>query len=99
NPTRATVYLREIFASPDFGDSKGRLPLALGKDVTGGPVVADLAAMPHLLVAGATGTGKSVGLNAMICSILYKMTPAQVPFLMINPHRLNPSSYARIPHL
>ena len=99
NATMATVYLREIFASPDFGDSKGRLPLALGKDVTGGPVVADLAAMPHLLVAGATGTGKSVGLNAMICSILYKMTPAEVRFLMIDPKRLELSVYEGIPHL
>jgi S-DNA-T family DNA segregation ATPase FtsK/SpoIIIE len=99
NATMATVYLREIFASPDFGGSKRRLPLALGKDVTGGPVVADLAAMPHLLVAGATGTGKSVGLNAMICSILYKMTPAEVRFLMIDPKRLELSVYEGIPHL
>jgi S-DNA-T family DNA segregation ATPase FtsK/SpoIIIE len=99
NATTTTVYLREIFASPDFGASKGRLPLALGKDVTGGPVVADLAAMPHLLVAGATGTGKSVGLNAMICSILYKMTPAEVRFLMIDPKRLELSVYEGIPHL
>jgi S-DNA-T family DNA segregation ATPase FtsK/SpoIIIE len=99
NATTATVYLREIFASPDFGGSKGRLPLALGKDVTGGPVVADLAAMPHLLVAGATGTGKSVGLSAMICSILYKMTPAEVRFLMIDPKRLELSVYEGIPHL
>jgi DNA segregation ATPase FtsK/SpoIIIE, S-DNA-T family len=99
NATTATVYLREIFASPDFGASKERLPLALGKDVTGGPVVADLASMPHLLVAGATGTGKSVGLNAMICSILYKMTPAEVRFLMIDPKRLELSVYEGIPHL
>jgi DNA segregation ATPase FtsK/SpoIIIE, S-DNA-T family len=99
NSTTATVYLREIFSSPDFGASKGRLPLALGKDVTGGPVVADLAAMPHLLVAGATGTGKSVGLNVMICSILYKMTPAEVRFLMIDPKRLELSVYEGIPHL
>jgi DNA segregation ATPase FtsK/SpoIIIE, S-DNA-T family len=99
NASMATVYLREIFASPDFGGSKGRLPLALGKDVTGGPVVADLASMPHLLVAGATGTGKSVGLNVMICSILYKMTPAEVRFLMIDPKRLELSVYEGIPHL
>jgi DNA segregation ATPase FtsK/SpoIIIE, S-DNA-T family len=99
NATTATVYLREIFASHDFGASKSRLPLALGKDVTGGPVVADLAVMPHLLVAGATGTGKSVGLNAMICSILYKMTPAEVRFLMIDPKRLELSVYEGIPHL
>ncbi len=99
NAEMATVYLREIFASSDFGGFKGRLPLALGKDVTGGPVVADLAAMPHLLVAGATGTGKSVGLNAMICSILYKTTPAEVRFLMIDPKRLELSVYEGIPHL
>ena len=99
NASTTTVYLREIFASPDFGASKGRLPLALGKDVTGGPVVADLASMPHLLVAGATGTGKSVGLNVMICSILYKMTPAEVRFLMIDPKRLELSVYEGIPHL
>jgi DNA segregation ATPase FtsK/SpoIIIE, S-DNA-T family len=99
NAEMATVYLREIFMSSDFADSKGRLPLALGKDVTGGPVVADLASMPHLLVAGATGTGKSVGLNAMICSILYKMTPAEVRFLLIDPKRLELSVYEGIPHL
>jgi DNA segregation ATPase FtsK/SpoIIIE, S-DNA-T family len=99
NAEMTTVYLRDVFQSTDFADSKGRLPLALGKDVTGGPVVADLAAMPHLLVAGATGTGKSVGLNAMICSILYKMTPAEVRFLMIDPKRLELSIYEGIPHL
>jgi S-DNA-T family DNA segregation ATPase FtsK/SpoIIIE len=99
NAEPATVYLREIFASADFGESRKRLPLALGKDVTGGPVVADLAGMPHLLVAGATGAGKSVGLNAMICSILYKMTPAEVRFLMIDPKRLELSVYEGIPHL
>jgi S-DNA-T family DNA segregation ATPase FtsK/SpoIIIE len=99
NPEAGMVYLREIFASGDFGESKKRLPLALGKDVTGAPVVSDLTAMPHLLVAGATGTGKSVGLNAMICSILYKMTPAEVRFLMIDPKRLELSIYEGIPHL
>ncbi|OLE37549.1 MAG: hypothetical protein AUG00_07865 [Candidatus Rokubacteria bacterium 13_1_20CM_2_70_7] len=99
NPEPAMVYLREIFASPDFAEGKRRLPLALGKDVTGGGVVSDLTAMPHLLVAGATGTGKSVGLNAMICSILYKMTPAEVRFLMIDPKRLELTVYEGIPHL
>src|SRR5688572_32888340 len=69
NDQTATVYLREIFVSAEFAESKGKLPLALGKDVNGIPVVADLTAMPHLLVAGATGSGKSVGLNSMICSI------------------------------
>jgi S-DNA-T family DNA segregation ATPase FtsK/SpoIIIE len=99
NAEMSTVYLREIFMSPEFVESKGKLPLALGKDVTGAAVVADLAAMPHLLVAGATGSGKSVGLNAMICSILYKMTPAEVRFLLIDPKRLELSVYEGIPHL
>jgi len=99
NPEAGMVYLREIFESTEFADAKKRLPLALGKDVTGGPVVSDLTAMPHLLVAGATGTGKSVGLNAMICSILYRMTPAEVRFLLIDPKRLELSIYEGIPHL
>ena len=99
NGEAATVYLREIFMSAEFAESKGKLPLALGKDVTGAPVVADLTSMPHLLVAGATGSGKSVGLNAMICSILYKATPADVRFLMIDPKRLELSIYEGIPHL
>jgi S-DNA-T family DNA segregation ATPase FtsK/SpoIIIE len=99
NDDHGTVYLREIFVSPEFAESKGKLPLALGKDVQGQPVVADLTAMPHLLIAGATGSGKSVGLNAMICSILYKATPADVRFLMIDPKRLELSVYESIPHL
>jgi S-DNA-T family DNA segregation ATPase FtsK/SpoIIIE len=99
NAEWATVYLREIFVSAEFADGKSRLPLALGKDVNGMPVVADLTAMPHLLVAGATGSGKSVGLNSMICSILYKATPADVRFLMIDPKRLELSVYEGIPHL
>jgi S-DNA-T family DNA segregation ATPase FtsK/SpoIIIE len=99
NDEAATVYLREIFVSAEFAESKGRLPLALGKDVTGTPVVSDLTAMPHLLVAGATGSGKSVGLNSMICSILYKATPADVRFLLIDPKRLELSIYEGIPHL
>jgi len=99
NSEAVTVYLREIFVSAEFAESKGRLPLALGKDVTGTPVVADLTAMPHLLVAGATGSGKSVGLNSMICSILYKTTPADVRFLLIDPKRLELSVYEGIPHL
>jgi S-DNA-T family DNA segregation ATPase FtsK/SpoIIIE len=99
NDDHAMVYLREIFVSPEFAESKGKLPLALGKDVNGQPVVADLTAMPHLLIAGATGSGKSVGLNGMICSILYKATPADVRFLMIDPKRLELSCYEGIPHL
>ena len=99
NDEAATVYLREIFVSAEFAESKGKLPLALGKDVTGTPVVSDLASMPHLLVAGATGSGKSVGLNSMICSILYKASPADVRFLLIAPKRLELSVYEGIPHL
>jgi DNA segregation ATPase FtsK/SpoIIIE, S-DNA-T family len=99
NPEPSMVYLREILVSRDFVEAKGRLPLALGKDVTGQAVVSDLAAMPHLLIAGATGSGKSVGLNTMICSVLYKSTPADVRFLMIDPKRLELGVYEGIPHL
>jgi S-DNA-T family DNA segregation ATPase FtsK/SpoIIIE len=99
NPDVATVYLREILVSRDFVEARGRLPLALGKDVTGQPVVADLTAMPHVLIAGATGSGKSVGLSTMICSILYKSTPADVRFLLIDPKRLELGVYEHIPHL
>jgi len=99
NPEIASVYLREILVSQEFVQSKGKMPLALGKDVIGTPYVADLAAMPHLLIAGATGSGKSVGLNSMICSILYKATPAEVRFLMIDPKRLELGIYEGIPHL
>ncbi|MBI4268910.1 MAG: hypothetical protein HY615_01130, partial [Candidatus Rokubacteria bacterium] len=88
-----------IFVSAEVAESKGRLPLALGKDLTGTPVVGDLAAMPHLLVAGATGSGLSVGLNSMICLFLYKATPADVRFLLIDPKRLELSVYEGIPHL
>jgi DNA segregation ATPase FtsK/SpoIIIE, S-DNA-T family len=99
NPETATVYLREILVSPEFVTTKGRLPLALGKDTTGNPVIADLASMPHLLIAGSTGSGKSVGLNTMICSLLYKATPADVRFLLIDPKRLELGVYEKIPHL
>jgi S-DNA-T family DNA segregation ATPase FtsK/SpoIIIE len=99
NPETATVYLREILVSPEFVSTRGRLPLALGKDTTGNPVIADLVAMPHLLIAGSTGSGKSVGLNTMICSLLYKATPADVRFLLIDPKRLELGVYEKIPHL
>jgi S-DNA-T family DNA segregation ATPase FtsK/SpoIIIE len=99
NPETATVYLREILVSAEFVEAKSRLPLALGKDTTGNPVVSDLAAMPHLLIAGSTGSGKSVGLNTMICSLLYKATPAEVRFLLIDPKRLELGMYEGIPHL
>ncbi len=99
NPEQAVVYLREILVSGEFVESKGKLPLALGKDTTGNPVVSDLAAMPHLLIAGSTGSGKSVGLNTMICSLLYKASPAEVRFLLIDPKRLELGIYEGIPHL
>jgi S-DNA-T family DNA segregation ATPase FtsK/SpoIIIE len=99
NPETAVVYLREILVSPEFVSTKGRLPLALGKDTTGNAVIADLTAMPHLLIAGSTGSGKSVGLNTMICSLLYKATPADVRFLLIDPKRLELGVYEKIPHL
>jgi S-DNA-T family DNA segregation ATPase FtsK/SpoIIIE len=99
NPETAIVYLREIFVSVEFVEAKGRLPLCLGKDTTGNPVVSDLAAMPHLLIAGSTGSGKSVGLNTMICSLLYKASPAEVRFLLIDPKRLELGIYEGIPHL
>ena len=99
NPEPSTVSLREILATKEFRESKAPLPLALGKDTIGQPAVADLAAMPHLLVAGATGAGKSGGLNAMICSILYRRTPAEARFLMIDPKRLELGMYDGIPHL
>jgi S-DNA-T family DNA segregation ATPase FtsK/SpoIIIE len=99
NPETTTVYLREILVSQEFVTNKARLPLALGKDTTGNSVIADLAAMPHLLIAGSTGSGKSVGLNTMICSLLYRATPADVRFLLIDPKRLELGVYEKIPHL
>jgi S-DNA-T family DNA segregation ATPase FtsK/SpoIIIE len=100
NPRRERVFLREILESEEFQNvSTSKLTLALGKDSVGKPMVADLARMPHLLVAGATGTGKSVSLNAMIMSILYKATPDDVRFLMIDPKMLELSLYENIPHL
>ena len=99
NPKRQVVALREILADSAYQKSASRLSLALGKDIMGTPVVTDLAKMPHLLIAGATGSGKSVGLNAMILSILYKATPAEVRFLLVDPKRIELSMYERIPHL
>jgi len=99
NPRRERVCLREIVVSEQFQQAESKLPLALGKDTTGNTYVADLARMPHLLMAGATGTGKSVSLNAMIMSILYKATPADVRFIMIDPKMLELSMYDHIPHL
>ncbi|RAL25321.1 hypothetical protein DL240_03670 [Lujinxingia litoralis] len=100
NPAREMVYLKEIIADEAFADNKKmKLPLALGKDTEGGPVIADLAKMPHLLVAGATGAGKSVAVNTMICSLLYKHTPDDVRMIMVDPKMLEFSIYADIPHL
>lgn len=99
NAQRETVRLKDIIASQDFQTSKSSLTLALGKDILGGPVTADLAKMPHLLIAGATGSGKSVALNAMICSVLYKATPKEVKLMLIDPKRIELSTYEGIPHL
>jgi S-DNA-T family DNA segregation ATPase FtsK/SpoIIIE len=99
NPEPSTVSLREILLAKEFKEAKAALPLALGRDAIGQPAVADLAAMPHLLVAGATGAGKSAGLNAMICSILFRRSPAEARFLMIDPKRLELGMYDGIPHL
>ncbi|WP_168426745.1 DNA translocase FtsK 4TM domain-containing protein [Erwinia amylovora] len=99
NVHRQTVYLREVLDCPAFRDNPSPLSVVLGKDISGDPVVADLGKMPHLLVAGTTGSGKSVGVNAMILSILYKATPKEVRFIMIDPKMLELSVYEGIPHL
>ncbi|MCJ7595485.1 MAG: DNA translocase FtsK 4TM domain-containing protein [Desulfobacterales bacterium] len=99
NNQRSTVYLEEILSSQAFKTSPHKLTIALGKDITGAPIIADLTRMPHLLVAGATGTGKSVSLNAMIISILFKASPEMVRLLMIDPKRIELSIYKDIPHL
>ena len=99
NPIRETVYLREIIDSDPFRSSRSKLSFGLGKDISGDPFVVNLARMPHLLVAGSTGSGKSVSINSMICSILFKATPDDVRFLMIDPKMLELSDYDGIPHL
>ncbi|MDD9717198.1 DNA translocase FtsK 4TM domain-containing protein [Dinoroseobacter sp. PD6] len=99
NAQREKVVLREILAGRDFGDSNLRLPLALGKDIGGEPVVANLAKMPHLLIAGTTGSGKSVAINTMILSLLYKLSPEECRLIMIDPKMLELSVYDGIPHL
>lgn len=99
NERREKVLLREIIAAKSYGDSSHALPLALGKDIGGEPVVANLARMPHLLIAGTTGSGKSVAINTMILSLVYKLTPAECRLIMIDPKMLELSVYDGIPHL
>ena len=99
NAQRETVYLRELLASTDYENTLAKLALALGKDLGGTPLITDLARMPHLLIAGTTGSGKSVGVNAMILSLLYRMSPDQCKLILIDPKRLELSVYDGIPHL
>ncbi len=99
NQTRETVYFREMLASSDFEKMKGKLPICLGKTIGGEPIIADLARMPHLLIAGTTGSGKSVGINTFILSLLFQMTPEQCRMIMIDPKMLELSIYDGIPHL
>jgi len=99
NRQAETVFLRELLESEAYMKAAARLPLILGKDIGGAPVVADLAKMPHLLIAGTTGSGKSVGINTMILSVLYRMTPDQCKFIMVDPKMLELSIYDGIPHL
>jgi len=99
NAHREMVHLRELLSSSDFEKTKAELPLALGKDIGGSPVTVDLARMPHLLIAGTTGSGKSVAMNTMILSLLYNLSPEQCKFIMIDPKMLELSVYQEIPHL
>ncbi len=99
NRRRETVYLREVLASQVYEKSRAKLPIVLGKNIGGEPIIADLAKMPHLLVAGTTGSGKSVAINTMVLSILYRLTPDQVKLIMIDPKMLELSVYDGIPHL
>jgi S-DNA-T family DNA segregation ATPase FtsK/SpoIIIE len=99
NARRETVYLRELLASEDYEKNGGKLPLVLGKDIGGKPSLVDLSRMPHLLVAGTTGSGKSVAINAMILSLLYRLGPDQCKFIMVDPKMLELSVYDGIPHL
>jgi S-DNA-T family DNA segregation ATPase FtsK/SpoIIIE len=99
NPTREKVYLREMLASDDYADTTARLPLCLGKAIGGEPVLVDLARMPHLLIAGTTGSGKSVAINTMILSLVYRLHPDQCRLIMVDPKMLELSVYDGIPHL
>lgn len=99
NKVRENVYIRELIDSPSFKNSDKRIPIAVGKDTIGNPYMTDLAKMPHLLVAGSTGSGKSVFINSLICSILYKFSPQEVRMIMVDPKMLELSIYEGIPHL
>ncbi|MSP48044.1 MAG: DNA translocase FtsK [Alphaproteobacteria bacterium] len=99
NASRETVYLRELLGTEAYEHTGGRLPLILGKDINGGPVVVDLARMPHLLVAGTTGSGKSVAINTMILSLLFRLSPEHCRFIMVDPKMLELSVYDGVPHL
>src|SRR5207237_89893 len=99
NPERETIFLRDVLESRPFRESQSKLTIALGKTIDGINYVADLTRMPHLLIAGATGTGKSVCLNTLVVSVLYKARPDEVKFILIDPKRLELGLYADIPHL
>ncbi len=99
NEKRETVYLRELLETQEYENSSSKLSLALGKNIGGEPVLSDLARMPHLLIAGTTGSGKSVGINTMILSLLYRLSPDQCKLIMIDPKMLELSVYDGIPHL
>ena len=99
NSERETVFLRELLSTPEYETTAGRLTLALGKNIAGAPVVSDLSRMPHLLIAGTTGSGKSVAVNTMILSLLYRLTPEQCRLILIDPKMLELSVYDGIPHL
>lgn len=99
NPERETIWLRDVIESETFGHAKSRLTLAMGKDINGRIVTADLATMPHVLIAGSTGSGKSVAINAMIMSVLYRSTPEQVRLILVDPKRVELGMYEGIPHL
>jgi len=99
NKRRETVWLRDMLASDAFKNSDANLPMVMGEDIGGDPFVTDLSKMPHLLVAGTTGSGKSVGVNAMILSLMYKLTPEECKFIMIDPKMLELSVYDGAPHL